>query len=546
MKRQHNIVRIGILLRSFDLLQNWELRIIDQLQRDPTLQLCIVIKDGRTEKDIRKKGGRWYTRFKRLLLKKQIDFESRWYDYRYTVDRQGILNFLDGLPSITLFPKQKGFLDIFSKQDAALVASYNLDLILRHGFRIIQGEILTSSKHGIWGFHHADNNLNRGLLAGFWEILLGHSVIGTTLQVLTPELDGGLIIDKSFYTNSRSFVQNRRHITEQSVNLLFKNISKLQEGKLNLQMSRTYSKPLYTMPGLWDIFHYIVIFYSFLFRQYISKLCRQRTRSWTLFVGKGEFLESSLFRLKPQTVPKDHFWADPFLYRHEGNYFVFFENYSYQKKKACISCGRITGMQITDIIDVLTLKHHVSYPQVFEEDGNIYMLPETYKNSRLELYICKNFPDKWELQSTAFEGEAILDATYYRDEAGERWLFVNKAINENQNNELYIYRIDSLLMNNLEGHRQNPVLIDCRRARNAGSIFKYKGMTMRPSQNYSYGIYGYGLNVGCIEQLDIHEYQERSYVQVEPHFINGLKATHHLHQLDNLFVIDGSFSLNWY
>lgn len=94
---------------------------------------------------------------------------------------------------IYLKPKRKGFLDIFSSSDAERIKSYNLDIILRHKFGVIRGDILQSAKHGIWSFHHADNSIIRGDPTGFWEILFCQPSVGVILQQLTPELDDRLV-----------------------------------------------------------------------------------------------------------------------------------------------------------------------------------------------------------------------------------------------------------------------------------------------------------------------------------------------------------------
>ena len=74
------------------------------------------------------------------------------------------------------------------------------------------------------------------------------------------------------------------------------------------------------------------------------------------------------------------------------------------------------------------------------------MIPETSENQRLEIYICKSFPSEWELFSTAsFEGEMILDCTYYIDKSNKKWFFLNKKTeNSDSCSDLYIYSIDSL------------------------------------------------------------------------------------------------------
>ena len=54
---------------------------------------------------------------------------------------------------------------------------------------------------------NADNSINRGGPSCFWEISLNQPTVGVTLQKLTPELDGGLIIDKSFFNKTISYVK---------------------------------------------------------------------------------------------------------------------------------------------------------------------------------------------------------------------------------------------------------------------------------------------------------------------------------------------------
>ena len=168
-------------------------------------------------------------------------------------------------------------------------------------------------------------------------------------------------------------------------------------------------------------------------------------------------------------------------------------------------------------------------------------MPETADNNRLELYKCVNFPDEWELYSTAFNGEKVRDAYFYNDK--QKWLFVNKEVNLNtsSDSELYIYRVDSLKLENLEPHLKNPVIIDAKKARNGGSIFKYKNEIYRPSQANIDGIYGRALNINRIDKLTIDEYVENKIVRVYPNFHKGLVSMHHLHQTDGLFVIDAAY-----
>jgi hypothetical protein len=162
---------------------------------------------------------------------------------------------------------------------------------------------------------------------------------------------------------------------------------------------------------------------------------------------------------------------------------VFFENYSYKTKKGKISVGAVVRggkdkYSIVDVQDVLDFDYHLSYPQIIKEDGALFLMPETYQNKRLEVYRCIQFPEKWELYAAAFEGEEVVDTTYFQDENGERWLFMNKGWTHEA--ELYIYKIDSLKLENITPHEGNPVLIDCRKARTAGPYSNMKTSITAP------------------------------------------------------------------
>lgn len=547
-------MKIGILIKDFTQLGNWELRIINQIINDETLELALLIKDGRVGKEnVKSKPKRIKSLissgnfFGKTLFKVQQLLEKRMFKPLSTVNQHAVIEYLNTVKTISLKPKRKGFLDIFSKKDADLIKQVNLDIILRHEFNIIRGPILEASKHGIWSFHHADNAINRGGPAGFWEIVFKQVSVGVTLQRLTPELDGGYIIDKAFFNYHWSFVKTNNMILEASVSLLFKNIRQLQKDKLRLQKSPVYFNPLYKTPNLRFTIKYMFNFYRKLasktYDRILYKLFGIRFHCWSLYLGKGDFMEATLFRLKAASLPKDEFWADPFLFRYQEETYVFFENYSYTSKLGKISCGRVEGHNLVEVVDVLDLDYHLSFPNVFEENGDIFLMPESNENKRLEIYKCIEFPHLWELYTTAFEGEQVADASFYTDSSDQKWLFVNKKVAPTTpfDSELFIYKIDSYKLQHLQPHQQNPVLINAKTARNAGAIFEYANDFYRPSQANIEGVYGRGLNLNKINTLTLEEYSEETIVTVMPNFKKGLKSIHHLHQIDGLFVIDAAY-----
>jgi hypothetical protein len=94
-------------------------------------------------------------------------------------------------------PIAKGFTHRFSPHDLELVGEQKFDVILRFGFNILRGEILNVPRYGIWSYHHGDNAYCRGGPAYFWEIYERHPLSGVILQVLSEELDAGLVLCKA-------------------------------------------------------------------------------------------------------------------------------------------------------------------------------------------------------------------------------------------------------------------------------------------------------------------------------------------------------------
>lgn len=547
-------MKIGVLIRDFEILGNWELRIINKIIKDPSLELALLIQDGRkghhSPKSIKAKLKRLFKSrnlIGTLLFKIQLKIESKLFKEKFTVDKSKIIEELNNINKIEVKPVRKGYLDIFDKNCVEEIEKYDLDIILRHEFNIISGELLNVPKFGIWSFHHADNSINRGGPPGFWEIVLNQSSVGVTLQKLTSELDGGLVIDKAFYNRHWSVKKTSQNIFEGSVSLLFKNIKKLQNGKFITKSSKLYFNPLYKVPKLGFVLKYSFNFYFKLARKFFQiinyKIFGTRYACWTLFIGKGNFLDSTLYRLKPVKMPRNKFWADPFIFKYLDKDYIFFENYDYKTKKGKISCGRINNSQLVDLVDVIEKEYHMSYPFIFEENKDIFLIPETLEKNRLEIYKCVDFPFNWELHSTLFEGESIVDASVYICKNKNKWLFLNKAdgINAPDNSDLYIYKVNSSDYKELEPHKNNPVIINAKVARNAGAIFEYKNQIYRPSQANIDGVYGRGLNINKIKKLTINEYVEETIITAQPNFDKGLISMHHLHQSNDIFVIDAAY-----
>ena len=78
-------------------------------------------------------------------------------------------------------------------ESAVEAATEQCDVVVRFGFGLVRGDILTATEHGVLSFHPADIRRYRGL-GPPKAFVDDRSSIGATLQRLSEEIDGGEIV----------------------------------------------------------------------------------------------------------------------------------------------------------------------------------------------------------------------------------------------------------------------------------------------------------------------------------------------------------------
>jgi len=111
------------------------------------------------------------------------------------------------------------------------------DVLVRFGFGIINGRILTEPEYGVLSFHHGDIRKYRGRAGGFWAYVNGDDEAGVTLQQLEPTLDGGRIavFESVDTTDARLFHEVRRKLHDVSETMIATAIKDIQTGEFDPQ-----------------------------------------------------------------------------------------------------------------------------------------------------------------------------------------------------------------------------------------------------------------------------------------------------------------------
>jgi hypothetical protein len=531
-------LRVGLLLDSLT-QPKWVFNIIKELQGSSFAEICLIIKNETIVQPQSRLSKYWQNR-KYLLYAfyNRVDAHAR--IQNDALQEINLHEIVAKVPVIGVQPVMKKYSDWFPEEAIEKIRAFDLDVALSFGFRILRGEALRISRHGVWSYHHGDNRLNRGGPAGFWEVMEGTPTAGAVLQVLSEDLDNGEVLDRtSVRTADRFSVRGtRNNLFWRSSSFVMRKLKELYDtGNVTTEENRfrPYYNRLHRMPSNSEILPQLVK----LSLTYAAAKIEQALflEQWTLayrFRSSRTDPNNSFYRFIHLTPPKDRYWADPFPALFDGKYFVFFEEYLLKDRRAHISVMELTKSGASSPVPVLIRNYHLSYPFVFHWNNRYLMIPETGAKRRIELYACESFPDRWELETVLFEDVAARDATLVEVD-GIWWMFVSIA-DTDSSDELHVY-YSSTPFGPWKPHQKNPIKSDVRNSRPAGRLFYWNGDLYRPAQDSSNG-YGYGMTINKILRLTPNEFAEQEVSKVLPRWRKNLRGTHTLNICEDLTVID--------
>jgi hypothetical protein len=251
--------------------------------------------------------------------------------------------------------------------------------------------------------------------------------------------------------------------------------------------------------------------------------------------GAGDRLVPGTFQnLIP---PMDRYWADPFPVQVGNDYYIFHEELLYSTGKGSIVLTVVDDKGgIAQPIPILERDYHLSYPFVFQWDGDWFMIPETASHHQVELYHCVNFPSQWRLERVLLSGLNAFDPTL-AFLSGRWWLFANiPAYGAGIHDELHVFYAGSPV-GPWTPHRNNPIKSDVRSARPAGRIFEKDGQFYRPAQDCSER-YGSAVSINRILQVDPDVYEEVEVDRIIPDWSPSVVGMHTLNRAGDMTVID--------
>jgi hypothetical protein len=209
---------------------------------------------------------------------------------------------------------------------------------------------------------------------------------------------------------------------------------------------------------------------------------------------------------------RDRYLADPFAASLDGRIVLAFENYRVRNRRGSIAAARMQDGGLGPIRTVIEEKNHLSYPFLVAHEGRLYCIPETNEAGEVAIYRAVKFPERWVKEAVLIPSYAGVDNTVIRHEG--RWWMFGTDVRDLPECKLKVWYSDDLF-GPWRPHPKNPVKVDVRSARPAGTPFIHEGRLIRPTQDCSES-YGRRIVLNWIKKLTDREFEEEAIGVIEP------------------------------
>jgi hypothetical protein len=531
----------------------WQRSVIERIGASDFAELAVVlVADGpgrRSDHSPSWRGFlfRHYARIDRLLYgRRRVPAPDRTEDCR---------DLLESVPRIALAVEAAGpaWTRRISDQQLEWWREQDLDVLIDLGNGTLHESIVSVPVHGVWRCHHGGDPEVREESAGFAELVHQVPLVSVSLHRHGPTPGEGEILATATTSTVAgiSWALNRFEPLWLGPELIQQTLYRLHRygpGALaTTQLRKTDDTPDLRAPTNLELVRFLVTGLARKAGHRIRHPVADLVNRWRLAVrsvpagagGIPVLADAGGFRWIES--PPDRHWCDPFLLERRGERWLFFEEYLYQDGRGVVSVtlmdedGRLGPAR-----RILDTGGHLSYPFIFEDGEDVYLLPESADQGSATLYRAVDFPYQWERVAVIGEGLQLLDTTVLVDQ-GLYWLFTTVPGRHRSGYTLLLFWAESLTGHwNL--HPASPISRDIRYARGAGRILRSDGRLYRPVQD---GAGGYGRKVHFFEILRLtpDDFREEWRATLGPEDLpdapRGLEGIHTYTRAGRFEVIDG-------
>lgn len=392
---------------------------------------------------------------------------------------------LAGVPRMACTPIAEGHGQGFEPEDLAAIAAHRPDVLIRFGFGILKGDILSLPRHGVWSYHHGDEEKYRGQPPVFWEVASGETVVGAVLQRLTERLDAGFILQKGWFPTTRgSLSATLDSVLLGSAGWAAQVCHDLLNGRADaaVGMESNTTARIRKYPDN-------LTFLKFLWRQNQNKLGqlddRKSIEEWNIGVlyQPIEALLAAKPNLNARWLPSPSLGqsrACPYGYLVEDQLNVIYEKRDELNRTTEISRlrpKRDNVLKRSRIMVPAEQRHSGSC--VLTRPAGIFVVLCDHRERRVELHRVTDTNEGTERVCSLIQ-EELLSPTLFEHE-GRWWLMGTQVPSENA-------ALHAFFADNMEGpyerHVLSPLKVDVRSGRPAGAPFVHEGQLYRPAQDH--------------------------------------------------------------
>ena len=269
--------------------------------------------------------------------------------------------------------------------------SKQIDIIIQRKNFFLTDDLFEISRLGILSLHFSgisSHNYNAG---GLWEVLNNIPSTQFTITHDTPFKNTTLILGSTMTTHS--WCSNNSNLIAK-LTVFLKNIFDQAVIDDYLIAVPSNSKINNQLPTNFHTFTFLkYIFYTISLKTFkkIYRMSRSQVSRWSIAYANHKNFTKSLSEYVEIKNPDRRFLADPFLFKSNGQTIIFVEDLFCKDNKGRISAIKIDKGKYEFLDVVLEEDFHLSFPFIFRDNDEIYMIPETHQANEIRLYECSHF-----------------------------------------------------------------------------------------------------------------------------------------------------------
>jgi hypothetical protein len=510
----HPRLRIGLVVDGVR-LPSWKRSVIEKIQAAEYTEIVCLLDAT----DVRHEPRRWW---RDAVFRQYVRLDRALYGSRRAPDPDQLADcrdLLGAIPSLALHEAASTGELTATPADGGRLTGMDLDVVIDLGTAPTAHPLAAAARHGVWRCHFgpgADEDESR---AGYAELATQSPATAVSIRRRLQESASGDILASASTTTApgMSRTLNRFEPLWMAAELVIQALHRLHRDRGGSQQGVATDvaeeRRGAAASSNWSTLRFLAAGLARKVRQRIRHPHADLKFGWLPAVrrvpdeadGIVALQDSSAFRwLTPQP---GSFWADPFLLERDGRTWLFLEEYLYAEERGVISVGALDDQcSLGPLHRIIDSGGHLSYPHVFEDGEDVFLLPESADRLETTLYRAVEFPHRWEVAGRIGVGMRLLDTTVLRLD-GLYWIFTSIPGQHQCGYTVLLFWAESLT-GKWHHHPASPISRDIRYARGAGRIVRSGGRLFRPVQD---GAGGYGRRVHFFEilELDTETFREK-------------------------------------